>query len=583
MIKKDMYYIAMIALSLLSFLAWADKDAVERHLYYGDLHLHTNDSLDSFILNGPTLEPRDAYRFARGERVDYGGRSIQRNRALDFIAVTDHSENLGLSSQLADSQSQVFKTNIGRIWADKGPFQFWAAIVELISAGKSVPEIPLERFLADAWEQGVKAANEAYVPGRFTTFIGFEWTSFPAGQNLHRNIIFRDEKPPQPFSSYESQRPEDLWAWLDEIRQDGYEAIAIPHNSNVSNGLMYDWLNSDEKQIDTAYAETRIRNEPLSEIVQGKGQSETHPSLSHGDQFADFEIFPHLLASNIVGKVSGSYIREAWGRGLVLAERIGINPYQFGVVGGTDFHNGVSTEAEDAYSGDMIGTDPNAEGFTMEQVIQRLQPGNRSSGGVERLETAGGAITGAWAEENTRSSIYAALRRRETFATSGPRIQVRFFAGWSFSSDILERQQWVGEAYRDGIPMGGELRAVPSDHVVSPEFLVWAAKESDGTQLDRIQIVKVWIKNGEPKEKVFDVRVSLPSSNGAAELVALWHDPEFQSRHAALYYARVIEVPTLRWSARLAQRHNVPQPPGVPTYIQERAWTSPIWYTPQLQ
>ncbi|HND86434.1 MAG TPA: DUF3604 domain-containing protein, partial [Pseudobdellovibrionaceae bacterium] len=322
MIKKILYYITMITLNLLSSVAWADKDAVERHLYYGDLHLHTNDSLDSFILNGPTLEPRDAYRFARGEAVNYSGRTIQRNKALDFIAVTDHSENLGLSSQLANPQSQVFKTKIGRIWTEKGPFQFWSAIVELISAGTSVPEIPLDRFLADAWEQEIKAANDAYVPGKFTTFIGFEWTSFPFGQNLHRNIIFRDEKPPRPFSSYDSQRPEDLWVWLDKIRKDGYEAIAIPHNSNVSNGLMYDWLDSDEKPIDKRYAEARIRNEPLSEIIQGKGQSETHPSLSQNDRFANFEIFPHLLASNIVGKVSGSYIREAYGRGLVLAERV---------------------------------------------------------------------------------------------------------------------------------------------------------------------------------------------------------------------------------------------------------------------
>lgn len=563
-----------------------DAAAADRRAYYGDLHLHTSYSLDSFILNGRTLDPADAYRFARGEPVSYLGRSIRRARPLDFIAITDHVENLGLSSQLADPRSPVFGSEVGRIYLEKGPFPFWNAIVGFIKAGKEIPGVPLGRFLADSWRQEIEAANAANEPGRFTTFIGFEWTSYPDGQNLHRNVIFRDRNPPAPFSSYTSQRPEDLWAWLENIRAQGHEAMAIPHNPNVSNGLMYDWTDSDGRLIDAHYAERRVLNEPLSEIVQSKGQSETHPSLSSTDPYADFEIFPHLLASETVGKVPGSYAREAFGRGLLLSERIGANPYQFGVVGGSDFHNGVSTAAENAYSGDMIGTDPSTALFERHLAAERLQPGNKSSGNVERLETSSGALTGVWAEQNTRPSIYAALRRRETFATSGTRIGLRFFAGWSFPRDILEREQWARDAYRTGVPMGGTLAGTRAGEE-SPQFLIWAGKDPDGAPLDRVQIIKVWADRGQSHEKVFDVSIatrekrSMRSHTGAAQLSALWHDPEFRATQRALYYVRVLEVPSPRWSTLLAERYGLPPPTGTPTHIQERAWSSPIWYAPR--
>lgn len=575
--------VAIAAALTASALHAAPAPQPARQVYFGDLHLHTNFSLDAFILNGRTLDPADAYRFARGEAVAYMGHTIRRARPLDFIAVTDHAENLGLASQLADPDSVVFKSAVGKIYTEQGAFPFWNAIVDFIKAGKGVPGVPLDKFLADAWQKEIEAANAAYTPGTFTTFIGFEWTSYPDGQNLHRNIIFRDGNPPAPFSSYDSQRPEDLWTWMENIRARGHEALAIPHNSNASNGLMYDWTDSDGKPIDRHYAERRLHNEPLSEIVQGKGQSETHPALSEADEFANFEIFAHLLASETLGKVSGSYIREAYGRGLVLAERTGVNPYQFGVAGGTDFHNGVSTADENAYSGDMIGTDPALDFFASGSAADRLQPHNKSSGGVERLETSSGALTGVWAEENTRPSIYAALRRKETFATSGPQLQVRFFAGWSFPTDILQRDQWAAAAYRAGVPMGGELRGLQAGKA-APQFLVWALKDPDGAALDRIQIVKVWAEQGEPREKVFDVRLAAAGTAqkpaGAAQLSALWTDPEFKREQAAAYYVRALEVPTPRWSTLLAQRHGVKPPAGTATYIQERAWSSPIWYAP---
>lgn len=577
--------LAVIAVMALHGLGVAqERPAPARKVYFGDLHLHTSFSLDSFILNGRTLDPGEAYRFARGEPVSWMGRTIRRERPLDFIAVTDHVENLGLASQLADPESPVFKSELGKVYLEKGPFPFWSAIVSFIKAGRQIPGIPLGQFLADSWQREIDAANAAYEPGRFTTFIGFEWTSYPDGQNLHRNIIFRDHDPPAPFSSYESQHPEDLWTWLERIRAQGHEAMAIPHNANASNGLMYDWTDSDGRPIDAAYARRRIDNEPLSEIVQSKGQSDTHPLLSREDPFADFEIFAHLLASERVGKVSGSYAREAFGRGLVIAERTGINPYNFGVVGGTDFHNGVSTVAENAYAGDMIGIDPAAEAFTREAAAARLRPGNASSGSVQRLETSSGALTGVWAEENTRPAIYAALRRKETFATSGTQIQVRFFAGWSFPDDILNRRQWASVAYGSGVPMGGELAPSRADGA-GPRFLILARKDPYGAMLERLQIIKVWSERGAARERIFDVQVVSGKEGsdprGAAELKALWRDPEFDPAQASLYYVRVLEVPSPRWSTLFATRYGVPPPSGTAPYIQERAWSSPIWYTPR--
>lgn len=560
-----------------------EPPAAARRVYFGDLHLHTAFSLDSFILNGRTLDPSEAYRFARGEAVSYMGRTIRRSRPLDFIAITDHVENLGLSTELADPRSAVFTSKVGRIYLEKGPFAFWNTIVELIKAGKAVPGIPLDRYLADTWQKEIDAANAAYQPGRFTTFIGFEWTSHPEGENLHRNVIFRDHNPPAPFSSFESQRPEDLWSWLEHIRAQGFEALAIPHNGNVSNGRMYRATDSDGKSLEARDARRRIANEPLSEIVQSKGQSEAHPELSPADRFANFEVFPHLLASERVGKVSGSYVREAYGLGLLLSEQIGVNPFQFGVVGGTDFHNGITTAAEAAYAGDMIGIDPASQSLARDAAAERLRPGNRSSGNVERLETSSGALTGVWAEENTRPAIYAALRRKETFATSGPHIQLRFFAGWSFPEDLVKRNQWVSEAYRTGVPMGSELAGARSGRD-RPRFVIWARKDPDGATLERLQVIKVWAERGAAREKVFDVRVRAgsesPGAGGAAELSASWQDPEFDAAQPALYYVRALEVPTPRWSTLLAWGHGLAPPPGVPTHIQERAWSSPIWYVP---
>lgn len=599
----------------------ADVAAVDpsaRRAFYGELHLHTAYSFDAWGLMGTRIGPDEAYRFARGEAVDYGGKMIRRGWPLDFMAVTDHSENMGLLNQLDDPNTEFAKSEIGQEIL-KNPIKSFYMLRDARYQGRDIPGLNTQEAAKSAWSREVAAANANYKPGVFTTFIGYEWSQMNEGRyNLHRNVIFKGADAPLPFTSADSGKPEDLWTYLEANRAEGRDVIAIPHNANGSNGLMYDWVMSDGRPIDQAYAQRRLLNEPLTEIAQNKGQSETIPELSPNDEFANFEIWDVLITQrDTKSKPNGSYIRQAYGRGLVIAEKAGANPYKFGVVGGSDFHNGISASDEKAFGGSPGGVDPNVnlpDGDAAKRQLgiiptRTLIDDNAAHEGRppminNPLLVGSAAITGVWAEVNTRDSIFAALKRKETFATSGTRLRVRFFGGWDFTPAMLKGTDWVRQAYRTGTPMGGDLPAGQAKG--APSFIVEAVKDPDGANIDRVQVVKVWLDGGDYREKVFDVALSggrkvdpktgkaPPVGNtidlahatysntiGAAQMRTVWRDPEFDPRKPAVYYLRAIEIPTPRWSTYLAVKRGLPIPTeGGPPTLQERAWSSPIWYTP---
>lgn len=581
----------------------------EREAYYGDLHLHTSYSFDAYMLFGATVDPDEAYRFAKGENVPFQGQTIHRSTPpLDFMAVTDHSENIGVFNTLDDPNSALSQSDIGKRVRAEGIKSFWD-IVKLQTSGKGLPGVDTKPVASSAWEREKAAANRNYEPGKFTTFIAYEWTAMPDGQNLHRNVIFRSNDAPNPFTSIDSHKPEDLWTFLTNIRKQGYEALAIPHNSNASNGLMFDWVDSEGRPIDQAYAENRAANEPLVEISQNKGSSETHPALSPNDEFSNFEFYDHLLISPQKSKPEGSYVRDALGRGLEIATRTnGVNPYKLGFVGASDFHNGLSDSAESAYVGTFGAVDPTKELPDTAAFAQRFKDLNETNPASKLSfnlnENGSGNLTGVWAEQNTRESLYDALRRRETFATSGTRLKFRLFGGWEFSRSTLKASDWIKDAYAKGVPMGGDLPARPAS-AKAPSFLVWGVKDPDGANLDRLQIVKIWLDNGKHVEKVFDVVLSndrkvdpktgkapavgstvdlttatYKNTIGATTLQTVWRDPQFDPKVPAAYYLRVLEIPTPRWTTILAVKRGAALPTDVPATIQERGWSSPIWYTP---
>ncbi|MDB6009570.1 MAG: hypothetical protein JWL65_1820 [Gammaproteobacteria bacterium] len=578
----------------------------QRRAFFGDLHLHTALSLDAWGF-GTKLLPNDAYRFGRGETVmvpavqvaveqgNTGKQDVPARRAwpLDFMAVTDHSESLGTTLPLDDSHSAFAQSELGRkIIAH--PLE--AFLLKMGAArGQPMPaELHDPEVMRQAWEMVVKAANDNYQPGKFTTFIAYEWSALPQGRNIHRNVIFNADHAPSPFTADESKRPEDLWGYLETIRAQGIDVIAIPHNGNASGGLMYDWNDSDGKPIDEAYAQRRATNEPLTEIVQIKGQSETVPALSPNDEFANFEIYDHLLASPLAKSAApGSYVRDAFGRGLVIQARIGANPFKYGVVGGSDIHNALSASSENASAGGQFGIDPSTmlpRGDEARRTLGLLPPIDVRSGKEQPeasdderkviVERSSAGLTGVWAEQNTRDSIFAALKRKETFATSGSRIRVRMFGGWSYAPDILTTHDWVAQAYAQGVPMGGDLPARPAT-AAAPTFILQASRDPQGANLDRVQIIKIWLEGSGYQEKIFDAKTgSYRNTIGAGVLTTVWRDPEFDVARPAVYYARVLEIPTPRWSTLLAVKNKLPMSPYEPASIQERAWSSPIWYTP---
>src|SRR5215469_13370410 len=574
-----------------------------RNAYFGDLHLHTGLSFDAYIMRTNT-RPNDSYAYAKGQPVNYLGKTEQRKVPLDFLAVTDHAEYLGALPMTADPNSPLSKTEWAKINANdpKISAATFAKIIEGVLSGKPNAELNNPAYLKSGWQQVIDAAEKNYEPGKFTTFIGFEWTSAPLAegkkpQNLHRCVIFRGNKVPAAvFSTFDSLDPEQLWTYLENARKTGDDVIAIPHNGNASNGLMFDTKTLTGKPITRDYAERRIANEPLVEIAQGKGQSDTHPLLSPNDEFARFELWETLVGYPATAHfMKGSYVRQAYGVGQELQEKIGANPFKYGIEAATDFHSGISSTEEDNYPGSHGNqdNDPKLELTAKKSVTGEPPIGVGAQG-----------LTGVWAEENTRESIFAGFKRKETFGTSGNRIQVRFFGGWNYPADLTKESNWLKAAYDSGVPMGSDLPSAPSS-AKAPVFAVWALKDPRMGNLDRIQIIKVWTKNGKSHEKIFDVAwsgdrkpdpktgkvpavgntVDLKTATytntiGATELSGFWQDPEFDSGSYVTYYARVLEIPTPRWSTIWAVKYNLPLNDKMGNTIQERAWTSPIWYSP---
>ncbi len=576
-----------------------------RQVWFGDLHIHTGNSLDAFLFSARTT-PDDAYRYARGETITHpAGFPIRLHGApLDFAAVTDHAQFMGVLPMLTKAGSALSDLPLARQLTSSDRNDTAAAIrtvVSMIRSPGDFPRLADPALTRNAWLETIDAAERFNEPGIFTTFIGYEYSSAPDNQNLHRNVIFRSGKVPSlPFSTLQSSDPEDLWAWMDRLRKEGIEALAIPHNSNVSNGLMFSRTDLAGNPLDRDHAETRMRNEPLVEVSQVKGTSETHPLLSPNDEWAAFELYDYLIATTTSSRKSGGFVREAYRTGLEFEENEGFNPYRFGLVGSTDTHSAGGSLEEKHYSGKLAGRDatPEKRGSVPAPPGQATNPGF-SAGVFSRWSAAG--LTGVWAEKNTRESLYAAFRRKEVFATSGPRIKVGFFAGFEPEA-VSGDSRYTGPAMRKWYPMGSILHARDDK---APDFLVIASADPASAPLQRLQMIKGWMEQGSSKEKVFDIACSdglspdpltwrcpangasvdpadcQPSADrGNAELRTRWQDPEFSADQRAFYYVRVIENPSCRWSSWDALRAGVPPDPDLPRTIQERAWSSPIWYVP---
>ncbi len=604
----------------------------ERNAYFGDLHVHTAYSFDAYVF-GTVNTPDDAYRYAKGNPMDHpSGYAVQLQRPMDFYAVTDHAMLMGLVREAADTRTEFSRyavaeplhdinapdnMNILSLAGRGSAFSdFLPATLNGLLDG-SIDRQLVESVTRSAWADTVRAANDAYNPGAFTTFAAFEYTSSTDERgNLHRNVIFRDTDrlPAMPFSRFNSQNPEGLWRWMDTLRAAGVESLAIPHNSNGSNGAMFQLTNWAGAPIDNAYSEQRLRNEPLVEITQVKGTSETHPLLSKNDEWANFEIAPYRVATKLYSEPAGGYVRDAYLRGLAIAEGGVLNPYKFGVVAASDTHTGANSLAEENFFSKAGMLDGTAElrgaipaSFLYGTIVKWMDPGMITEvDGKDYLATSSfeywsaSGLAAVWAEENTRESIYDAFRRKETFATSGPRIKVRFFAGYDYPAGLVDSPSLVRTAYDTGVAMGSDLAANGGR---APAFVVWATADPDGAPLQRVQVIKGWLKNGEHREQVYDVACSdnlevnpdthrCPDNGatvnlddcsrsadvGAGELKTLWRDPDFSADTEAFYYVRVLENPTCRWSTWDALRAGEEPRSDLPATIQERAWSSPIWY-----
>jgi hypothetical protein len=598
-----------------------------RDAYFGDLHVHTRFSSDAFIFNTRTT-PDDAYRYAKGDAIQHaGGFEVKlEGEPLDFLAVTDHAEYLGVYSSFTDPEGPLSGTDVAKqVIAAKEPVAIRAmfdGMRRMRQSGELQKQLegwePLHR---SAWEEVKAAAERHNQPGDFTTFIGYEYTSAPESQNLHRNVIFRGQGPDLPFSALDSPNPEDLWGWLDQRRAEGIEALAIPHNSNGSNGQMFEREKFGGEPLDAAYAEMRMRNEPLVEVTQVKGTSDTHPMVSPNDEWANFEIMSLRIATRIPSDVPGSYVREAYRNGLEIEEKDGFNPYKFGLIGSSDTHNAAGSFDEKNFfskvgllddtaqkrgSVPLDGTEPAASapapGTAPGAPTTITTDDGRTYADVYYDMWGASGLAGVWAEENTRESIYDALRRKETFATTGPRMRVRFFAGYDYADGIADQADAIAKAYEGGVPMGGDVLARAG---AAPRFLVWALADPQSAPLQRVQVIKGWVEGGKAQEQVYDVACSdgttpdaathrcpdngatvnladcsITPDKGAAELKTLWSDPAFAPEQRAFYYVRVLENPTCRWSTWDAVRAGVEPSPELQTTIQERAWSSPIWYVP---
>ncbi len=589
-------------------------ESYPKNVYWGDTHLHTSNSFDAGFVNY-RVGPEEAYRFARGEEVTANnGMRVKLVRPLDFLVVSDHAEYLGLTPALRRSDPNLLKTAAGRRWhkaLKSGEYEqvFKAAMEAINSANDANELIKNDDFKRTMWQDNVKIADSLNRPGIFTAFIGFEWTCMPGGNNLHRVVLFRDggDRAAQvsPFSLFDSQDPEDLWAYMQGYEQKtGGSVLAIPHNGNLSNGIMFAVETMDGKPLTRDYAERRARWEPLYEATQIKGDAETHPALSPNDEFADFGTWDKGNLPGTQAKtpemLQYEYARSALKLGLDLEKKLGVNPFKFGMVGGTDSHTGLATAKEDNFFGKHSGVEPDAHRTTDHKILASPIDDKLTTWGWEQVA---GGLAAIWSEENSRAGLFDAMRRKETYATTGSRMTVRFFGGWDFEANDILRPSPAKVGYAEGVPMGGDLYDRPEGK--APSFMVWALRDPEGANLDRIQIVKGWQdKTGTLHEKVYDVAwsdgrkpgkdgklppvgstVDVPNTTytnsiGDVLLKAVWVDPTFEASERAFYYARVIEIPTPRWAAYDAKFFKLKLGKHVEMSVQERAYTSPIWYTP---
>ncbi|MCY3927445.1 MAG: DUF3604 domain-containing protein [Acidobacteria bacterium] len=587
---------------------------------FGDMHIHTMYSHDAFMGTVRTT-PDDAYRYARGEAIPHpSGESIRLSGApLDFLAVTDHAEYLGALAALIDPSSPTYGHPLTEdLFSGEGrdARARLGALSRLRELGRAGDPINGPEVRASAWQRVIEAAERHNDPGRFTALIGYEYTMGVGGRHVHRNVIFRGSEAPElPFSSLDGD-PEDLWNWLDNLREEGIEALAMPHNMNQSDGLAFpDRETWKGAEIDAEFAAKRIRNEPVAEISQQKGTSEVHPSLSPNDEWADFQIVQYYLDrvnnTDPISIFKGGYWRDALLTGLEMEERLGVNPYALGAVGSSDSHVSAGSYEEDNRFSSRTNT-PQARGSAY-----REEDGGWENFWTPRTATHGtGGLAGVWADTNTRAAIFDALTRRESFATSGTRIRVRFFGGFGLEDAIAGAADQVAAAYEHGVPMGGDLSASESrtlgapasspasGNAAAPSFLVWALRDPENAWLQRAQVVKGWLEDGEAKEQVYDVvcsdglpdpethrcddngaqvnldDCSISRDKGAVELRTTWTDPDFDPGARSFYYVRVLENPTCRWSTWDALSLGIEPNPDLHATHQERAWSSPIWYTP---
>lgn len=589
---------------------WANQ-GYPQEVYWGDTHLHTSVSMDANLFGVTSLGPEDAYRFARGETVTAAnGMPARLSKPLDFLVVADHAEYLGVMPLIRAANPLLMQNETARAWQQiieqRDPTAFGRLMLEIGNSYEDgEPLLTLPEGVPSPWEANNRAADAANQPGVFTAFIGYEWSAMPGGNNLHRIMIFRDsaERADQvtPFSAFDSDNPEDLWRWLaDYEEKTGGQVLAIPHNSNLSGGMMFAETTLDGRPLDEDYARERARWEPLLEVTQIKGDSEAHPGLSPNDEFADYGSWDQYnIAMNDPQQPAMQrfqYARPALQLGLRLEEQIGSNPFRFGMIGSSDSHTALAAVEEDNFWGKKAGDEP---GHKRTETIWGIPEAEMSN----TLQVASG-YAAVWATENTREALFDAMQRREVYATTGPRIRLRFFGGWEYTDADLGGPNPALSGYRKGVPMGAEL-PVAAEGAEAPRFMLHALKDPDGANLDRIQVVKGWVDSwGEMHERVYDVawggdrqldgQGRLPAvgntvdlatarySNtiGSAELAAVWTDPEFDPEQPAVYYVRVLEIPTPRWTLYDQVRLGVDLPEGTEVVHQERAYSSPIWYRP---
>ncbi len=611
--------LGVLALSVSLFASAEDASVVEQkpsystpvrehvsNLYWGDLHLHTKLSADAYTME-TRLTSDEAYQFARGGTVTAdNGMPVRLRRPLDFLAVTDHSEYLGVFAQLAADDPRLKGWKMGEEWQtllrEGRTTELAKAFANAIQTDAAEYQTP-GPVRSGLWASAAAVADKYNEPGLFTAFVGYEWTSMISGDNLHRVVIYKDgaevASKRVPFSAQDSTDPEDLWSALSAYEEStGGEVLAIAHNGNVSNGRMFSPTRLNGKPLDANYAAKRARWEPVYETTQIKGDGETHPYLSADDEFADYETWDEgnisLTQAKTPDMLQYEYSRSALKEGLRHEANLGVNPFKFGLIGSTDSHTGMSTTNEDNFFGKFAHDEPSAD-RTEKRMANQLQK-------IWKLVSSG--LVAVWSEENTRESLFQAIKRREVYATTGTRIQLRFFGGWQFDAADVLRADFATLGYQKGVPMGGDLTRGANTH--APTFMVAASRDPDGANLDRVQIVKGWLDaQGNTQEKVFDVawsagrtidaktgklasvgstvdvaNTTYSNSIGAAELATVWTDPEFNASQNAFYYARVLQIPTPRWTAYDAKYFGATIDPRAAMVTQDRAYSSPIWYTP---